>query len=65
MSKWVSFRVSAYCDNILLRLDSEALRLYDKWRVSDSDEDFEELVDWVRDDIASELDFEIEDATER
>jgi hypothetical protein len=35
--------------------------LYNAWRESGLDEDFEELCEWVHSDVAEEIDFYIED----
>jgi hypothetical protein len=40
---------------------SEAERLHAQWRATDHDDDFTELVEWMRDDIAERIDFDVED----
>lgn len=45
-------------------LSRDAQDLYDKWMESNDDQDFEELADYVRSEVAEYLDFTIEDIVE-
>lgn len=43
---------------------SAAEKLYNKWRESGDDDDFEELAEWILPDVLEQGDFYIEDITE-
>jgi hypothetical protein len=47
-----------------MTLGSTGETLYDKWLKSQSDEDFEELAEWIVDDVSAELDFSITEVEE-
>lgn len=40
---------------------STASKLHAQWRATDSDDDFNELVEWMRDEIGKRIDFDVED----
>lgn len=57
------FTVSAYTQTVKLRMfpGSTLEKLYNNFRSSNSDEDWDDLVDWAVDDIASGMDIEVEE----
>ncbi len=67
MSEWVKLNVevdvSSY-QSILVRRDSESYKKYLHWRETGEDSDFEDLVDWIREEVADDMEFRIEDVEE-
>lgn len=47
-----------------IALGSKAERLYTKYKISKSDEDWDEFVDFMMDEIKENIDLEVEDVTE-
>ena len=63
---WVNVDLTDVFDTgIVIRLDRTGERLWLNWQESDSDEDFEELAEWIREDVASHIEFEIESISEQ
>ena len=50
--------------NLTIWSGSTSERLYLAWKESQSDEDWEELVEWLHDDISDEIDFYVTEIEE-
>jgi predicted alpha/beta hydrolase family esterase len=55
--------VSANTQTVIINAypGSQAERLYNKWYESQSDEDWEELLNWIAPDVADDMEIEITD----
>jgi hypothetical protein len=61
----MKFRIHVDADSsVRMEIGSTGEQLYQKWKASDSEEDWQELVDWIADDVAMELGICIEDIEE-
>lgn len=59
----VTIYASSY-QKVTIRPGGRSAELYDKWLESQADADFEELADWIKEDVRDNLDFDIEDLEE-
>jgi len=54
-------QVSVYSQRVTIELGTYATGLYEKWMETGDDEVFSDLADFIGDQVAGELQFDIED----
>jgi hypothetical protein len=61
--QYLEFEVSIWSQTVRIPMwkGSELEKKYLLWKSTEDDDDFEDLAAWVRDDIADEIEFHIED----
>jgi DNA-binding transcriptional LysR family regulator len=60
---YLTFDIIAYSQSIKLPIwdNTHAAGLYAAWRATDGDDELNDLIEWLRDDIAERIDFDVED----